>query len=47
MKVHNIKNEQQYKNLLEVLPSKHHRWEFLNFDFKNDYKINKVLNLKY
>ena len=33
MKIHNIKNE-QHKNLLEVLPSKYHRWEFLAFDFK-------------
>ena len=47
MKIHNIKNEQQHKNLLEALPSKYHCWEFLIFDFKNDYKINKVLNLKY
>ena len=42
MKIHNIKNEQQHKILLEVLPR-----EFLTFDFENDYKINKVLNLKY
>ena len=34
MKTHNIKNEQQHKNLLEVLPSKYHRWEFLTFDSK-------------
>ena len=36
---HNIKNEQQHKNLLEVLPSKYHHWEFLNFAF--DYKLKK------
>ena len=30
-KIYNIKNEQQQqnKNLLEVLPSKYHRWKFL------------------
>ena len=31
---HNIKNEQQHKNLLEVFPSKYHRWELLTFDYK-------------
>ena len=39
MKIHNIKNEQQNKNLREVLPSKYHHWEFLNFSF--DYKLKK------
>ena len=34
VKIHNIENKQQHKNLLEVLPSKYHRWEFLTFDFK-------------
>ena len=39
-KIHNIKNEQQQnKNLLEVLSSKYHRWDFLAFENynKNDY----------
>ena len=39
MKIHSIKNEQKHKNLLEVLLSKYHRWEFLNFAF--DYKLKK------
>ena len=44
MKIHNIKNEQQHKNLLEVPPSKYHRCEFLTFDYKFK-KINTFQNI--
>ena len=30
----NEDNKQHHKNLLEALPSKYDRWEFLTFDYK-------------